>query len=353
MPKKYAVEKTFTFEGKRYHVRGDSEEDVIAKMALKKRDLEEGRVVISGSTLLKDWARKCIETYKTSQNENTRKKYLQRVEHTILSHIGNRKLSTIKPLDCQQVINLQEGNSPTQVNEVYQAMRFIFSKAKINNLIAVDPTEGLVKPKTAKRNSRRALTPDERDVVIKVGKTDRRYYLFLLMLYCGCRPAEAQLCKGSDLFVDSGIWWLHIRGTKNRFADRNVPVPAEFIDSIKDTPKDEYIACSSQRNPITTENRSRLWKSFTRQINITLGCEMYRNVLLKPYPFSEEVVPYCLRHEYCTELARRGVDIRIAQKLMGHSSIELTANIYTNFTEKDVFDGLDVAPYVTPLLETE
>lgn len=32
---------------------------------------------------------------------------------------------------------------------------------------------------------------------------------------------------------------------------------------------------------------------------------------------------------------RKGVDIRIAQQLMGHSDISLTANIYTNLTKID------------------
>lgn len=49
-----------------------------------------------------------------------------------------------------------------------------------------------------------------------------------------------------------------------------------------------------------------------------------------------DLVAYCLRHEYCTDLARRGIDIRIAQKLMGHSDISLTANIYTNFNHNDI-----------------
>lgn len=47
--KQYRFEKSFTFEGKRYRIRGDSETDVIEKAALKKRDLAEGRVTVSGS----------------------------------------------------------------------------------------------------------------------------------------------------------------------------------------------------------------------------------------------------------------------------------------------------------------
>ena len=44
------IRKTFTFEGKRYTVRGKTEKDAIMKMANKIRDLEEGTFVLSGNT---------------------------------------------------------------------------------------------------------------------------------------------------------------------------------------------------------------------------------------------------------------------------------------------------------------
>ena len=65
---------------------------------------------------------------------------------------------------------------------------------------------------------------------------------------------------------------------------------------------------------------------------------MYRNQLIPPYPVAPDLVPYCLRHTYCTNLARKKIDIRMAQKLMGHSDISLTANIYTNLDESDILD---------------
>ena len=65
---------------------------------------------------------------------------------------------------------------------------------------------------------------------------------------------------------------------------------------------------------------------------------MYRNKLIPPYPLAPDLVPYCFRHEYCSDLARKGVDIRIAQKLMGHSTIELTANIYTHVEKDDIIE---------------
>ena len=35
-----------------------------------------------------------------------------------------------------------------------------------------------------------------------------------------------------------------------------------------------------------------------------------------------------LRHTYCTDLKKKGVDLRLAKELMGHSDIRITADIY-------------------------
>ena len=89
--KKYAFRKSFRFDGKRYCVYADTEEEAIAKMALKKRDLAENRVTLESTMLVRDWTYMAIDTYKTRQKPITREKYLRRVEKNVLEHIGSRR----------------------------------------------------------------------------------------------------------------------------------------------------------------------------------------------------------------------------------------------------------------------
>lgn len=336
--KRYKFRKDITVNGKRYSVYGDSKKELAEREMRKRIELETDDGRVDSNMFLKDWARQCVDTYKTKQKEITRRKYINRMEYCILRHIGGMRLKDIKPLHCQQVLNLQDGKSKTQVNEVYQQLRFLFRHAVANELLKKDPTENIVKPGYY-AGRRRALTSTERQYFIEVGLSDRRYYYYMLMLFCGCRPGEAAAAMGYDIrILEGGLPVLHVRGTKTANSDRMVPIPPELYGHIKDTRPDEPIAMTAGGGPITNNNRTRIWNSFTRQINLAMGCQTYRNALVPPYPLAPDLVPYCLRHEYCTELARRGVDLRIAQRLMGHSDIQLTANIYTSFTQDDIAD---------------
>ena len=335
--KQYKYTGTISYHGKRYYIRADSKEELAAKKALKLRDLQDGKIVVSANTSVRDWMESCISTYKTNIKDSTMIRFRYLVEKHILSQIGDQRISQIKPIDCQRILNAQQGKSQTQVNEVLHGLRFIFQNAKRNGLIATDPSEYLVKPITAKKKHRRALTAYERMMFLEVGFKKRKYYYFMLMLLCGCRPSEASSAMGYDIQSRDGINVLHIRGTKTEtaFIDRFVPIPDILYHHIKNTPENENIALYQNGNPIKDSNRRRPWESIKRDLNIAMGCSTYRNKLIPPYPLANDLVPYCLRHEYCTELARQGIDIRIAQKLMGHASIKMTVNVYTNLDFSD------------------
>ena len=333
--KKYKYRKRFTYKGKHYSVYADTLVELGRKYSEKLRDLQENLVTVDSNMLIRDWALRCIDTYKTKQKEETHKKYVSRVKCCILKYIGDKTVGDITPMELQQVLNMQTGKSKTQINEVYQALRFIFRHAVENRLRSDDPTMYLVKP-SGTHHGRRALTSSERSAAIEVAKTDRRYYLYLLMLLCGCRPSEAAECQGRDISREQDCYMLHIRGTKTEQSDRYVPIPDDFAQLIIKTPAFEYIAMTRAGKKIT--NFDRLWHSFKRQLNLYMGCKTYRNQLVPPYPVAPDLVPYCFRHEYCSDLARRGVDIRTAQKLMGHSTIQLTANIYTHVEKDDLYE---------------
>lgn len=345
MPKKYKYRKILTIDGRKYQIYADSEFELGQKIERKQREVEEQKRLRSGYITLREWSEICIDTYKIGLKDSSKKTFEQIVKNHILDTIGNLPLKSITPLDCQRIMNSVDGKSKTLINYVYQGMRFLFRHAVANRYIAEDPTAGLVKPKGT-QGSRRALLPEERQAVIAVASGSPRYYHYLLMMLCGCRPSEATNAVGSDIQTitdfKSGETYsvLHIRGTKTKNSDRFVPIPPELLELIKDTPANMNIAHTDDGRMITGHERRR-WLQFKYHLNVFLGAETYRNAVIEE-AVAPGLLPYCLRHEYCTELARRGIDIRIAQKLMGHADIRMTANIYTNLDQNDVLSAAKV-----------
>jgi len=251
----------------------------------------------------------------------------------MLKFIGDKEISTITPTEIQMILNQMKGMSATPINSVYNDLRLVLRHAYMDGYICRDFSTPLTRPKCKKGGFRTALEPEEREAVLHVAPTDRKYYAYLFMILCGCRPSEAfGICKED---IDFEKETVHIRGTKTRLSDRVVPCP-RIILTIAEKSLSGEITRSETGLKVSKECQHRIWRQFYADCHRYLGGAFYRNRPCAPYPFRKEVTAYYLRHEYCTELARNGIDVRITQKLMGHASLDMTLRIYTNLSDRDV-----------------
>lgn len=335
--KKYAYRTTFTFEGKRYYVEADTKRELTEKLTLKKHSLEEGTVTIESSMLLGSWIETCYSKYKTNASEITLKREYAKCKTWIIEPLGHMPLKNIRPLHLQNVLNELQGYSATYVKEIHRIMKWIFNLAVQNDLIIKSPATSLTKPQSKPIQSRRALTEVERMHFLKVCDEDILMRYFLTMLYCGLRPSEAQELQYRDIDRQNAI--MHVRGTKTKNAERYVPIQSYLLERLPEGEPFDYIFKSASGEKINENTHRVLWKRMKRNMNISMGCKVFRNKLIAPYPFDESVTPYCLRHTFCSDLCKAGISLPVAQKLMGHSDISLTANIYTHVDKSMVVDA--------------
>lgn len=335
--------KTFTYEGKRYDVYGKTERELIRKQTEKIEALKRGEVLVCSSMLVKEWAHKCVETYKRNLSPKSYNHYCYHLDHYVLSVIGSMKLKDVKPLQCQSCLNNLEGMSQYTIGYIHQIMNFIFDKAVDNGLINKNPAKGINKPNGVPYQHRRALSIHEERIFLEAIREHKHGLVFALMYGCGCRPSEAMNVCGRDIEYKEGKPFLHIRGTKTKNSDRYVPIPQLVMELLPEDAQPFLPLCRTyQGNKLNDRSLKRAWKSLKRIMNIKMGCKVYRNELIPPFPLSDEITPYCLRHTYCTNLCKGGVDIRTAKKLMGHANIEMTADIYTHVEMDQLVDEFDL-----------
>ena len=334
MAHKYKYQKSFTFEGVRYNVKADSVEELYEKMAAKKQELKEGSRILSPSTTVDQWASVAYDTYKASVKGLPAMKL--RYNKYISPVIGRIPISKVSSVQCQGILNSCAGMSFSHLDKLRQELRFIFQSALDNGLIRKSPATNVVLPEHSK-GLRRSITDQERAHLYKVYEQYPPFILFILMLRCGCRPAEAAGLIGKD--IDHSKKLLHIRGTKTALSDRYVPIPDDLYAEIKDIKPFDPVCPNNAGKAHSEESYKKLRSRLKRELNISMGTKVYRNALIPPYALSDDFEPYCLRHTYCTDLCKAGVDIRTAQKLMGHATISITADIYTHVDQSQIIDA--------------
>jgi len=139
---------------------------------------------------------------------------------------------------------------------------------------------------------------------------------FALIYAYGLRIAEAVTLPVTA--IDSKQMVLHIIGKGNK--QRALPLTESILEMLREVWK---------------IHRSRTWLFPSRRIVTHLPNATARAAFNKARSacgFDERFRPHSLRHSFATHMLQRGVDIRIIQLLLGHSSIRST-EIYTHLTE--------------------
>lgn len=329
------IRKTFTFNGKRYEVTGKTEKEATRKLLDKRASLEHEEALRHGEMLLKDWALVAFETFKPNITPGSAQQIKYRFDKHVISQIGDMRLSRIRPIDCQKIMNAQAGKSKNHIDRVAQELFFVFDCARKNGMISENPAADLAKPQGYK-NLRRAMTDEERKHFLLAAEKVPRFILFELMLYCGCRPMEAAGVCFEDISRRDGVPFLHIRGTKTANSDRFVPLPKELQGRLCKRDSRGPCVLTGRGTMYNDTSYKRLVKRLRREMNISMGAKLYRNALVPPLPLADDFVPYILRHTYCCDLKKKGIDIRIAKQLMGHADIRTTANIYDHADDESL-----------------
>lgn len=151
------------------------------------------------------------------------------------------------------------------------------------------------------------------------------------ILQLGMRPGETCGFLGKHINYDEGL--VFINGTKSASARRIVPAPADLLSDLKDLGRNpnEHIFLNLHGDPLRKSSIDNMWHSFRNVMNITAGCNVYRNEVQDPV-VAPDLVPYCFRHSFATDLKDANIPYRIRQELLGHSDGSVTDR-YTHRTE--------------------
>jgi integrase/recombinase XerD len=154
-----------------------------------------------------------------------------------------------------------------------------------------------------------------------------RYRVCLWTIYsCGLRLQEGTHVQVRD--IDSARMMLHVRHGKGG-KDRYVPLPDRTLEMLR-----EY--WKTHRNPVwmfPSEGRDHIpLKESSEPMHKSSVQDAFR-AALKETKINKSASVHTLRHSWATHLLEAGVNLRLIQEYLGHSSPQ-TTSIYTHLTAR-------------------
>lgn len=335
------IKKRITWDGKRYEVRGKTEAEALEKLAELLDALKDGRPVTSGDTYVNDWFQEWKRVYKIPSDltRKSLKLYDEKYHKYVGPVVGKMRLRDVRDIQLQSILNEQRGMSFSHVTKLRMVMQELFHQAYRSRLIPFDPSDGLRLPKNVK-GSHRSITEEERAHILEVAQYHPSGLWVLLILYSGLRPGEAAALQWKDIDFDKNEIHVYkavesgtntIKTPKTTAGIRDIPMRKELRRVLwREHGEPFSLLFPTRKGTIRGPSGIwKLWNSFAKELDLHMGALEEDGRILQ-HAIAPDLTTYCLRHTFCTDLQRAGVAINIAKELMGHSSIAVTADIYTH-----------------------
>lgn len=321
--KKKLYSASFTWKGKVITKRASTKEEAIRKRDEEKFLYEYGLKDLSKDITVKDWTYEWLEKYKKGRvTDHTYRSDRRRMEQYIFPAIGSKHMEDVKQLDLMRILDRMrdQGYSKSAITKVKSCMIQLFNDAIPNDIIKYSPAAGLLTPTNIKDVRCVAMEDKDRLTIINCTSPERLWALFLM--FTGARPSEALTVRYDDMIPE--YYAVFINGTKTSNAKRYVPLPASVFKELMDTKAHSaggvyLFSTRTDGMPNARSITNERWARLMNDINISLGCQVYKGHAVPPFKFPDDYVPYDLRHAWFTDLQYSGMPLAMSKMIMGHS----------------------------------
>lgn len=358
----------YTFNGKRYTIYGTDLKEVQRKLRDAKYEMDHGVYARPDRLTVDSWYKTWLKEYRENVVRETTIIGNEKCYKHVKPEIGHMKLQAVRPEHIQRILNKmkREGYSSGYIENTRQTMNMIFHQAAMNGIIIINPVEKSILPKveSEERNPRRrALTEQEQKAFLECAAKRKPFYadIFYVGFFTGMRIGEINGLEWRD--IDFEKMEIHVNGTMIKIAGKDYyKGPVKTGESKRTIPLLPEIAKRLRRHKVEQAKLRMMlgdkWQPvkglehlvFTTMFGkplMTLSVGRYIDSTVNAVNRAEEkkaaaehrkpelmetFCPHAMRHTFATRALERGIPPKVVQSYLGHSTIDVTMNIYTHVT---------------------
>lgn len=353
-----------SLDGKRRRkvVYGSTDADAKAKLEKARRDLIRSGDVATGTPTVAEWADRYLHRREQEGRYSaaTLKGYREKVRNYIVPAIGNVRLAQLRPAHVERVHDLAraEGRSPTTARQAHMVLSGMLKAAQRSRLIDRNPCDDVDAP--AKAHYEGTPLPVAEAIAVLDWSEGRAWHDLRnsLALLAGPRGGEALGLTRGAVNLDAGtinfVWQLqrlepgkeppktrprhHVTGNfwlielKRGSARYDVPMLPRLHDAMAEriaqmdaaglTDPMDLIFTGARGGPMSAERDWALWKEALAGAGVT------------------NVRRHDARHTTGTLLREAGVDPRVIQSILGHSTAAMTAH-YSKLSPRERIEAVE------------
>lgn len=315
-------------------VRG-SKKDAEAALANLIRAQETGLDLSAARLTVAAFLDRWLEVSRERVKPRTHHRYAELIRLHVNPVIGSTQLTKLRPLHIEELYGLlrKRGLSGTTVLQVHRVLHAAFNQAVKWQLLDRNPVDAVKAPRKTSQEAV-SLRAEQIPSLLKAVESSLLELPTLIALGTGMRLGEVLGLRWQDVDLETAT--ARVRQTlqitmqfdtpKSHRSTRSLTLPGFLLDALRSHKK--------------VQNERRLLLGGSWQ-DLDLICERGDGMPLRPDTISKHfrlamrtaglgITFHGLRHTHASLMLAAGADLKVTSSRLGHSSIGITADLYTH-----------------------